>query len=206
MLVELARTNASAERLDEIERELIGIDALIGKLLASSRLEFGELRLEGLTAAEVAARALEVAGLAPELLADESRGAVVEVDPTLIGRALANLLENAAGHGRGVERLTLRTVNEGARGERVRFEVSDRGPGFEPNVLEHAFEAFYSSRSSETAKESGSLGLGLALVARIARAHGGRAFAENRRAASATDTFGAERGARAVLELPVAEK
>lgn len=206
MLVELARTSAGPERLDEIERELIGIDALIGKLLASSRLEFGELRLEALTATQVAARALEVAGLSPELLADASAGAVVDVDPTLIGRALANLLENAAGHGRGVERLTLTRVNEGARGERVRFEVTDRGPGFEPNVLEHAFEAFYSSRSSETAKESGSLGLGLALVARIARAHGGRAFAANRSADAGTNAREAEPGARAVLELPVAEK
>lgn len=212
MLVELARTSAGPERLDEIERELVGIDALLGKLLASSRLEFGELRLEALTAAAVAARALEVAGLPPELLADASDGAVVEVDPTLIGRALANLLENATVHGRGVERLALTRVNEGARGERVRFEVSDRGPGFEPQVLEHAFEAFYSSRSSETAKESGSLGLGLALVARIARAHGGRAFAENRGAraranpAAREESAQAVPGARAVLELPVVEK
>jgi two-component system OmpR family sensor kinase len=128
------------------------------------------------------------------------------VDPTLIGRALANLLENAAGHGRGVERLALTRMREGARGERVRFEVNDRGPGFEANVLEHAFEAFYSSRSSETAKESGSLGLGLALVARIARAHGGRAFAENRTGDFGANAASTERGARAVLELPVAEK
>lgn len=206
MLVELARSGASAERLDEIDRELVGIDALIGKLLASSRLEFGELRLEPLTAAQLAARALEVAGLAPELLADASAGAIAEVDPTLIGRALGNLLENAVEHGRGVERLTLSVVNEGARGERVRFEVSDHGPGFEPHVLEHAFEAFYSSRSSEAAKESGSLGLGLALVARIARAHGGRAFAENRRADHGASAAGTDAGARAVLELPVAEK
>lgn len=200
MLVELARGGASAERLDEIERELVGIDALLGKLLASSRLEFGELRLETLTAAQVAARALEVAGLAPELLADASGGALVEVDPTLMGRALGNLLENAVVHGRGVERLVLAVAHEGARGERVRFEVLDHGPGFEPRVLEHAFEAFYSSRSSETAKESGSLGLGLALVARIARAHGGRAYAENRGAAE-----GERSGARAVLELPALE-
>ncbi|HTQ03598.1 MAG TPA: HAMP domain-containing sensor histidine kinase [Polyangiaceae bacterium] len=196
MLVELARGGASAERLDEIERELVGLDALIGKLLASSRLEFGELRLETLTASQVAARALEVAGLGAELLTDASNGALVEIDPTLVGRALGNLLENAAEHGRGVERLTVTRVQEGPRGERVRFEVTDRGPGFEPNVLEHAFEAFYSSRSSETVKESGSLGLGLALVARIARAHGGRAFAENRADGG---------GARAVLELPAAE-
>ena len=203
LLVELARTERSAERLDEIERELVGIDALICKLLASSRLEFGELRLETLTAAQVAARALEVGGFAPELLRDESDGSLVEVDPTLIGRALGNLLENGVQHGGGVARLALGVSQAGGRGREVHFSIEDAGPGFEPQVLERAFEAFYSARSSESVKESGSLGLGLALVARIARAHGGRAFAENR--ADNGDGSEGRPGARAVLALPVAE-
>lgn len=201
LLVELARSEASPERLDEIEQELVGLDALIGKLLASSRLEFGELRLETLTARQVAARALEVGGLSPALLHDDSDGALVEVDPTLIGRALGNLLENAVRHGGGVQRLALELTNASGRGRELRFSVEDAGPGFEPEVLEHAFEAFYSGRSSENAKESGSLGLGLALVARIARAHGGRAYAENRRAEARAEEGS---GARAVLALPVA--
>jgi two-component system, OmpR family, sensor kinase len=194
VLVELARSSSSAERLDEIEREIVGIDALIGKLLASSRLEFGELRLETLTAAEVAARALEVGGFSSTLLADASGGALVEVDPTLVGRALGNLLENAGQHAGGVTALAIRVTDTG--GSRcVRFEIDDQGPGFAKETLERAFEAFYSARSSDNRKESGSLGLGLNLVARIARAHGGRAYAENRVGG----------GARAVLELPLAE-
>ena len=201
LLVELARTESSPARLDEIEHELVGLDALIGKLLASSRLEFGELRLETLTAAQVAARALEVGGFSPALLRDDSDGALVEIDPTLIGRALGNMLENAVRHGGGVERLALDVTNATGLGREVRFSVEDAGPGFEPEVLEHAFEAFYAGRSSESAKESGSLGLGLALVARIARAHGGRAYAENRRAEASIE---AGSGARAVLALPVA--
>jgi len=191
VLVELARSGQSATRLDEIDREIVEIDALIGKLLASSRLEFGELKLEPLTAREVALRALEVAGVPAERLDDKTDGALVEVDPTLIGRALGNLLENADRHAGGVARLALGVASEG-RAPVVRFEVVDAGPGFRKDALEHAFEAFYSSRTSETTKSSGSLGLGLALVARIARAHGGRAFAEN-------PSTG---GARATLELP----
>jgi len=194
LLVELARSGG-AERLDELEREIVGIDALIGKLLASSRLEFGELRLESLTAREVAARALEVAGVDAAVLDDASDGAVIDVDPTLLGRALGNLLENAERHAAGVVRLRVTTDREGARRAVVRFEVVDGGPGFTPDALEHAFEAFYAARSREAARAGGSLGLGLALVARIARAHGGRAFAENR----------PEGGARAVLELPARE-
>ena len=194
LLVELARGAGAAARLDELEREIVEMDALLGKLLASSRLEFGALVRESLPARDVATRALEMAGAEPALLDDHSEGALVAVDPTLIGRALGNLLENAARHAGGITRLSVLVANDG-REPRVRFEVIDQGPGFRAGALEHAFEAFYSSRTSETgetSKGSGSLGLGLALVARIARAHGGRAFAENR----------SEGGARAVLELP----
>jgi signal transduction histidine kinase len=189
MLVELARSGDAA-RLGQIEEELVGIDQLIGKLLASSRLEFGELRPQKLAAPDLARRALEAASLPETLLDDRSDGALLEVDPTLVGRALGNLLENAVTHGGGVDQLLVTRATPGDERAPVRFEVLDRGPGFGAGVLERAFEAFYSGRAS--ASPAGSLGLGLALVARIARAHSGRAFAENR----------AEGGARSVLELP----
>lgn len=190
VLVELASGDGvSRERLAEIESEIVGIDALIGKLLASSRLEFGALALQSMEARAVARRALEAQSLPAELLEDAASGASVEVDPTLVGRALGNLLENAKRHAGGVERLRV-SVGPDAP-ERVRFEVLDRGPGFGADALRRAFEPFYSS-GREDAARGASLGLGLALVARIAEAHGGRAFAENR----------PEGGARAVLELP----
>jgi signal transduction histidine kinase len=179
VLVELARS-APEQRLAEIEREILGIDALIGKLLASSRLEFGAARPQTLRASDAAARALEAAGLAPELLSDETNGATVEADPTLLARALGNLLENAALHAGGAERLTIR-----AAGGVIRFEVSDRGPGFSNDDLSRVFEPF--TRGAQ--KAEGSLGLGLSLVARIARAHGGRAFAENSPSGGATVTI-----------------
>jgi signal transduction histidine kinase len=190
VLVELASGDGlSRERMAEIEAEIIGIDALIGKLLASSRLEFGALALQTLGAATVAERALEAQSLPSDLCEDAAPGASVEVDPTLVGRAIGNLLENAKRHAGGVERLRIGT--DGAKPGVVRFEVLDSGPGFAEEVLRRAFEPFYSS-GGEDAARGASLGLGLALVARIAKAHGGRAFAENR----------PEGGARAVLELP----
>lgn len=190
MLVELAQTGDAA-RLAQIEAEVVGIDALLGKLLASSRLEFGAIKMQDLPAVEVARRALEAAGAPDTTLDDASEGAVIAVDPTLVGRALGNLLENAARHGGGIERFSLRLDRAERNRLKLHFEVLDRGPGFAPEVLSRAFEPFYSAGDGGG---SGSLGLGLALVARIARAHGGRAFAENR----------AEGGARSVLELPAA--
>ncbi len=72
-------------------------------------------------------------------------------------------------------------------GDEVAIEVEDRGAGFGEGEEARVFEPFY--RRSE----QGSLGLGLSLVKRIAEAHGGRAYAENR----------LEGGARVAIALPV---
>lgn len=187
MLAELARSgNQTEARLAEIETEIEGIDALIGKLLASSRLEFDALQRTTLDARALARRALESLSL-PESLLEAGESASVDGDATLLGRALGNLLENTTRHAGGP--VGLRVVpRELPSGPVVRFEVLDGGPGFPAGALTRAFDAFFSAGSPDEP----SLGLGLSLVARIARAHGGRAFAENR----------SEGGARVVLELP----
>ncbi|HSP79021.1 MAG TPA: ATP-binding protein, partial [Myxococcaceae bacterium] len=96
-------------------------------------------------------------------------------DATLLGRALANLLDNARKHGQGVEALRLLE-----RGEALAFCVDDRGPGLQPGEEARIFTPFYRRDLGGEAREAGSLGLGLSLVQRIARAHGGDTFAENR--------------------------
>ena len=159
------------ERLRSLEREVLEIDELVGKLLASSRLDFDAIDLKPLAASALAARALEAAGLAADLLDDRTSGAMVEADATLLGRALGNLLDNAQSHGGGVRRLSL-----GLEQELVVFEVIDQGSGFADEDLPRVFEPFF--RKGQ--RGHGSLGLGLSLVERIARAHGGRVFAHNR--------------------------
>jgi signal transduction histidine kinase len=159
----------------KIEREVAEIDDLVGKLLASSRLDFGALDLQPLCARDVALRALERAGLSVDLLDDTSDGAVVQGDATLLARALGNLLENAQHHAGGVARLALRV-----EGEQVRFEVSDSGPGLSAEALSHGFDPFFRGNQDGQTSSRGALGLGLSLVQRIARAHGGDASIGNR--------------------------
>ena len=57
---------------------------------------------------------------------------------------------------------------------RIAFEVEDAGKGFSDEAAKRLFQPFNGS-----AGETSSLGLGLALVRRIAQAHGGSAYAEN---------------------------
>lgn len=184
ILLEMARDKGSDEKLlVEMEREMDEVDSLVGQLLASSRLEFGTVERRPVGAVEAARRALARAGLSTAIL-DAPEGEVeLEADPTLLARALANLLDNARKHGGGATRMQ---VTNG--GGTVDFVVEDAGPGFDAEARERAFEPFFRSERAAGAAH-GSLGLGLALVQRIARAHGGTVRAEDREGGGARVTL-----------------
>lgn len=170
VLTELVRDGGATPRqLDGIEREIAEIDALVGELSASARLDFGSLERGRVDAVDLARSALERAGHDPGLLSAPDELAA-DLDPTLIARALANLLRNADEHGGGVVRMSV-----SREGERVVFAVEDAGRGFHPDVAEQAFEPFVRKGTGDRARAT-SLGLGLSLVRRIARAHGGDAW------------------------------
>jgi two-component system, OmpR family, sensor kinase len=164
--------------LSEIEREVTEIDALVSDLLASSRIDFTALTTSKLEAIAVGKTALERASVDASRLA---AGDPVEFegDATLVARAVSNLLENAKRHAGGVEALRIES-----RPGYVSFVVEDKGPGFAPGEESRVFEPFYKGPSSD-ATESQSVGLGLALVKKIAEAHHGRVFAGNRQGGGA---------------------
>ncbi len=64
-------------------------------------------------------------------------------------------------------------------GPDLAIEVRDAGPGFPADFLPHAFERFRRPDTGRS-RDSGGAGLGLAIVAAIAAAHGGTAAARNR--------------------------
>lgn len=172
VLLEMAHERGQASRpvLTEIEDEILAIDALVGQLLASSRVDFGTLEMRPLVAADLAVTAVERAGLDPTILDVCDADTRFSGDAASILAALANLLRNAVEHGGGVE--TLRIDVDASC---VQFCVEDRGPGFAAADLGRCFESFRRGQG-----RAGSLGLGLSLVRRIALAHGGEAWARNR--------------------------
>jgi signal transduction histidine kinase len=100
---------------------------------------------------------------------------------------LDNLIENALHYS---ERGTV-TVECGRDGNEVYLAVSDEGPGLEPGEEQDVFERF--TRGSGGSRTPGT-GLGLALVATLARRWGGSAAIANR----------PEGGARAEVRFPAA--
>jgi signal transduction histidine kinase len=99
-------------------------------------------------------------------------GLEVAGDRMRLDQALGNLLDNALRYGSGVVSLTAVSDNGS-----VELHVLDRGPGFAEDFLGRAFERF--SRADASKRDGGS-GLGLSIVASIARAHHGEAHLANR--------------------------
>jgi two-component system, OmpR family, sensor kinase len=173
ILTELGREGALGKRdvWSELETEIAEMDVLVGELLASARVDFRAISRRPLDAAALARQALaKYPGVTLEVPAPPP---TVHADATLLLRALGALLDNAAKHGGGAQILRVR-----AEGNAVAFEVDDAGPGFAPADLPRVFEPFYRG-AGQLPDESRGVGLGLALVRRIAEAHGGRAYAEN---------------------------
>ena len=176
--------------LTEIEAEVVEMDGLVGELLAGARMDFGALSLRDLDVRELTSRAVSRAAapegqaqVTVEVAADAQR---VHADATLLTRALGAMLDNAQKHGGG--EVSLRVTRAG---EALVFAVEDRGPGFADGDDARVFAPFYRGNGAAHDEARG-VGLGLALVRRIAEAHGGRAVAEN----------SADGGARVYVTVP----
>jgi signal transduction histidine kinase len=179
VLLETGRDAGGAEPrlIDELEREVLELDRLVDRLLASSRLEFATFDRRRVDLAAVAVAAVEAAKVPADRLAVDGDVRIAG-DATLLRRAIANLLENAQAHGGGAVAVLVTR-----RGGEVVVQVDDAGDGVPAEQRETLFEPFARGGGS------GSLGLGLALVKRIAEAHGGRAWIAERPGGGARVSF-----------------
>ena len=170
-----ASPEETAETLRLVVDELARMGRLVEDITTLTRLEDPDaLHLERFTTEdllrEVAAKAepLLDGRLSVEL---EDRGAI-EADRHRLHQALLGLLSNAAAHAGATARVTLRSASEPTG---WRFDVSDDGVGLGAMDRTALFQPFMHGPASE------GTGLGLALVQRIARAHGGDAGVEEPR-------------------------
>jgi signal transduction histidine kinase len=108
---------------------------------------------------------------------------MLDVDPMLVRRVLDNLLENAHKYTPDTARPT--AISARRDGDRVVFEVVDRGIGIGIDDLPHVFTAFFRGERSRS-RETGGVGLGLTLAKRIVEAHDGTIEAESAAAAGTT--------------------
>ena len=106
-----------------------------------------------------------------ELQPEPSPGTGVMADRLRVEQALSNLVDNALRYGDGPVALSARPSAGG-----VELHVSDAGPGFAPGLIDNAFERF---TREDRGGGRGGAGLGLAIVAAVAAAHGREAGVAN---------------------------
>ncbi|MGE5689955.1 MAG: ATP-binding protein [Pseudomonadota bacterium] len=162
----------AAERqamLDDAIAQIEELTALVGdvvELARGNRLEEPPiaLRLDELVDAEVERAARHTPSVRFET---ELAPSTVSASPAALGRAVANLLDNAAKWSSEDGVVEVR-VEDGA------VTVRDHGPGIADGDLPHVFDRFYRAPSARGMPGSG---LGLAIVRQVAEAHGGRVTA-----------------------------
>jgi signal transduction histidine kinase len=112
--------------------------------------------------------AAEEAGFA--LSIETQSGVFVRANRQLIGQAVANLIDNAIKYSRGGEPGSVITVRAYRIEDRAAISVGDHGPGITPDDRERALKRFVRLEASRTKPGTG---LGLSLVAAVARLHHG---------------------------------
>ncbi|MBB4929659.1 two-component system OmpR family sensor kinase [Lipingzhangella halophila] len=185
-----------AKAMDRIESESRRMGALVEEMLLLARLdeEPAELRRDPVDIRALAADAVADAGAAdPRRRFDLRAGGPVWVsgEDERLRRLLGNLLVNVTRHTPEGTRADVRLRAEETS---AIIEVADNGPGLGETEPERVFERFFRSGGHRAHADSGA-GLGLAIVAALAAAHGGTAQAENAPGG----------GARFRVTLPAAE-
>lgn len=97
-------------------------------------------------------------------------------DSDMLTQVLINLVDNAVKYTPAGGKISIRAINEGTD---VKVVVEDTGVGIPPESLPRVFERFYRVDKARS-RELGGIGVGLAIVKHIIRAHGGKTFAQSK--------------------------
>lgn len=186
----LARQRSGPEAsatLDRMELEANRLNELIGRLLALARLEGGaqageksEVRLADLIANIAADATYEAQGRNCRVKYEIVDDCVVLGNAALLHSAIENVVRNAMRYTQEGSEVELRLQCEDtANGSEAAIRVTDAGPGVPEAELGKLFRPFYRIDDAR-GRQTGGIGLGLAITERAVRLHGGSARAFNR--------------------------
>ena len=182
------RTGPEAQgALERIEREAERLNELIGRLLAIARLESGEEAVQK--------SAVNLEEMLHEICKDadfeaQSRNCrvkcviadacIVMGHAGLLHSAIENVVRNATRYTLEGTEVEIRLEKaQDANGAEAVVRVTDSGPGVPEEALHKLFRPFYRLDDARN-RQTGGVGLGLAITERTVRLHGGRVKAANR--------------------------
>ncbi|HZP85972.1 MAG TPA: ATP-binding protein [Burkholderiales bacterium] len=184
-----------------IEKQTRHITRLVDDLLDVSRLELGkfELRVQQVDLQACVTAAIEASA---SITGSQRHTVVVQLaqtalpimaDPVRIEQVLGNVIVNAAKFTPSGGTITIRTWRDD---DSAVVCVEDNGIGIKPENLGSVFDLFVQEESS-LARSPGGLGIGLTLVKRLVKIHGG---------AVSIASDGVDRGTRVELRFPLARE
>jgi len=181
-----AELSQDAALREGLNADVDQMDAVIQQFLDFARLDENEATVPTDVQVLVQEVAQRFAGLASSFDVDLQPVPLLVARPLLLKRALGNLLDNAIKYGGGEITVQLRQ-----EAKAILLSVADRGPGI-PDAQREAVKRPFIRLEAARSNASGA-GLGLAIVERAARLHGGEFRLENRK----------EGGLVATLVLPI---
>lgn len=164
----LARLSANAAKLEQLLIDLLDVERL-----SSERIE--PIR-SPVDVAEMCRRIVEQVDDGTHPVTCGTRAVVADVDAPKVERIVENLVRNAFKHTAIGTPILVHVVPDEA-GEGALVVVEDRGAGIPPDLREEVFKPFVQGPDSAASPNPGT-GIGLAVVARFAELHGGRAWIE----------------------------
>jgi signal transduction histidine kinase len=169
-----SRIAANARRLDRMVTNLLDLDRITRGIVEPNlrRTDLGALVRRVVAETEIESdRPVQI----------QTRRVIAAVDPSKVERIVENLLSNAVRHTPTGSHAWIRVDREGAGALLV---VEDDGPGVPPEHRDAIFQPF--RQGAGAPGHSPGVGIGLALVARFAEMHGGRAWVEDREGGGAS--------------------
>jgi signal transduction histidine kinase len=191
----LVKTIEEADELIKTFNSLLLIARLEGGAVAESMQRLNPASIIA-DVAELYEPVADEAGLSLSVAAEQ--GLALTANRELVSQAVANLVDNAIKHAPGASHKVLNGAATAAPisivlkrvEDSIEIAVGDRGPGVAPEDRQRALKRFVRLEKSRSRPGSG---LGLSLVAAVARLHGGSIRLEDNKP-----------GLRAVLKLPIA--
>jgi signal transduction histidine kinase len=156
-----------------IAREADRMGRLVDDLLLLARFDAGRaLERRPVDLASIAAEAVQqarIVAVGRPITLQAAGPVIVDADTERLRQVIDNLIGNAIQHTPSGTPVTVTVASEPGSG---RLTVADRGPGMTQEQASHVFERFYRTDGART-RARGGAGLGLAIAASLAAAHGG---------------------------------
>ncbi len=175
----LTRMRFRVESLDDglrakLVRDIDQMDAMVASAMAFIRDSSTPHERRKLEIASLVETVMDEAALTgADAWVERAERVVIEGDPLALKRLVVNLVDNALKYGAAAR------ARVGREGGMAVIEIDDDGPGVPQSEIERVFEPFHRVESSRS-RETGGIGLGLAVVRAVARGHGGDVVLKNR--------------------------